>query len=62
MFIKAICSFSGALTMCQGETREYNNQAVLDDLLRAGYVEEVIETSSKTKKSTKKAVTEDGTK
>lgn len=41
MKIKALTSFSGALTMTAGEIREYGNEEILNDLLRAGYIEEV---------------------
>lgn len=43
MKIKAKKGFCGALCMAAGEIREYNNETVLADLLRAGYVEEVRE-------------------
>lgn len=41
MKIKALCSFSGRITMAKGETRECNNEYIVNDLLRAGYVEAV---------------------
>lgn len=41
MKIRAKISFCGVLSMGLGEVRECNDKAVLDDLLRAGYVEEV---------------------
>ena len=41
MYIRALCSFSGNITMCKGEIRECNNDAALSDLLRAGYVEKI---------------------
>lgn len=41
MKIKALVSFSGALSMFAGEEREYGDKAVLSDLLQAGYIEEV---------------------
>lgn len=41
MKIKAITSFSGKLTMAKGEVTEYGDKAVLQDLLEAGYIEEV---------------------
>ena len=43
MKIKAKVSFCGVLSMGKGEVREYSDQAVISDLLRAGYVEEVKE-------------------
>lgn len=43
MKIRATVSFGGTLSMGQGEVREYGDKTVLSDLLRAGYVEEVVE-------------------
>ena len=64
MRIRALCSFSGSIAMCKGQVRECSNEAVLLDLLRAGYVEEVkekmkteeSETAETTRKPRKKAV------
>ena len=39
MKIKAKVSFCGAFSMAAGETRVCNDQALVADLLRAGYVE-----------------------
>lgn len=52
MKIKALKSFSGALTMTVGEVREYGNEEILNDLMRAGYIEEV-----RPRKPSRKAVT-----
>ena len=41
MKIRAKNSFCGTLCMTQGEVREYDDTVVLQDLLQAGYVEEV---------------------
>lgn len=41
MKIKALVSFSGALTMHKGEIREYGVKAILSDYLQAGFIEEV---------------------
>lgn len=66
MKIRALCSFSGRITMAEGDARECNNEYVVNDLLRAGYVE-MVEIPSpaknqeeKPKKATrkKKAVTD----
>ena len=38
---KALKSFSGSISMCEGETREIKDADVVADLLRAGYIEEV---------------------
>lgn len=50
--LKALTSFSGVVSMCEGETREIDDAAIVADLLRAGYVEEV-----KPKGRTKKTAT-----
>lgn len=39
MKIVALKSFSGTISMFKGEIRDVNNQKILDDLLRAGYIE-----------------------
>ncbi len=56
MKIKALVSFSGAFSMYKGEVRECSDKAILRDLLKAKYVEEV-----KAEKS-KKDVKADGSK
>lgn len=38
---KALKSFSGAISMHEGETREIDNAELVADLLKAGYIEEV---------------------
>jgi len=43
MKIKALVSFSGAFSMYKGEIKECSDNAILQDLLQAGYVEEVKE-------------------
>ena len=43
MKIKAKVSFCGAFSMSPGEVRECNDVALLHDLFRAGYIEEVPE-------------------
>lgn len=39
--IKALTSFSGIISMCVGETRHVDDDAVVADLLKAGYVAEI---------------------
>lgn len=39
--IKALTSFSGIVSMRVGETRTVDDDAVVADLLRVGYVEEI---------------------
>ena len=38
---KALKSFSGVISMHEGETREIDDAAIVSDLLKAGYIEEV---------------------
>ena len=38
---KALKSFSGVISMHEGETREIDNAELVADLLKAGYIEEV---------------------
>ena len=38
---KAVKSFSGVISMYEGETREIEDAAIVADLLKAGYIEEV---------------------
>lgn len=65
MKIEALVSFCGALSMAKGEIRDYSNEAVISDLLNAGYVKMIEEndgtaetgaTEKKTKTTTRKAV------
>lgn len=55
MKIRALISFSGALSMCEGQEMECNDKVVLQDLLQAGHIEEI-------KKAPKKGVSEDENK
>lgn len=41
MKIRALCSFAGVLSMVKNEEKECDNEYVVNDLLRAGYVETV---------------------
>lgn len=41
MKIRALVSFSGVLSMGKGQETEYDNEVVLQDLLQAGYIEEI---------------------
>lgn len=38
---KALKSFSGVISMYEGETREIEDAELVADLLKAGYIEEV---------------------
>lgn len=39
MLVKALKSFAGAVSMGAGETRDIDDEAILRDLMDAGYVE-----------------------
>lgn len=41
MKIRALVSFTGAISMHKDEERECNNKVTLSDLLKAGYIEKV---------------------
>ena len=49
---RALKSFSGAIWMHEGETREIDDAELVADLLKAGYIEEV---KPKRGRSTKKS-------
>lgn len=38
MRYKALKSFSGVISMAEGDEKEINDKAVVDDLLNAGYI------------------------
>lgn len=54
MKIRALVSFSGALTMAKDEVRDYDNEIVLSDLMNAGYVEEIKTTPKRSVKNESK--------
>jgi hypothetical protein len=41
MAYKAIVNFSGRVSMCVGEVKEIADAAIVKDLIKAGYIEEV---------------------
>lgn len=51
MKYKALISFSGAISMTLGETREISDEYIIKDLLNAGYISE--EKENKIEKSKK---------
>ncbi len=53
MKYRALISFSGNITMAMGEVREIDNKGIANDLLNAGYIEELKETKIKTKGTNK---------
>lgn len=44
---KALISFSGLISMTKGQVREIKDKAIIKDLLKAGYIEEVKSTKKK---------------
>lgn len=63
MLVKAVVSFGGKISMHAGEVKEIEDDAIVKDLMRAGYiepeiqeaeiVEKPVEKSAKTKKKSK---------
>lgn len=53
MKYRALISFSGNITMAMGEVREIDNKGIANDLLNAGYIEELKETKIKKKEPNK---------
>ena len=51
---KALVSFSGAVSMSKGEQKEISDEAIVADLLSAGYIEKVAEVKTEKPKSAKK--------
>lgn len=47
MKYRALVSFSGLISMAMGEVREISDEAIVIDLLNAGYIEELKETKIK---------------
>ncbi|WP_205839152.1 hypothetical protein [Velocimicrobium porci] len=41
MVVKALISFSGRISMYEGEERDIKEDALFSDLLKAGYIEPV---------------------
>lgn len=54
MLYKAKVSFAGKVSMTMGEVREISDPSIVEDLLKAKYIEEVKETQKKTKREAKK--------
>lgn len=59
MAYRALRSFSGIVTMVKGEVREIDNEEVVKDLLRAGYIVDLSE-KQKAAKSSKPTKTKGG--
>lgn len=47
---KAVVSFSGLISMAEGEVREISDLTIAKDLLKAGYIEEVRKKTQKGEK------------
>ncbi len=43
MQYKALVSFSGTISMAMGEVQEITNQEIVNDLLKAGYIQPNVE-------------------
>lgn len=54
MRYKALKSFSGLVSMFDGEVREITDKNIISDLLQARYIEEVKEQKKTAKRTTKK--------
>lgn len=50
---KALISFSGKISMVKGQLREIHDEVIVNDLLKAGYIEEVKEEKPEEKKPAK---------
>lgn len=59
---RALISFTGLISMAEGEVKDITDKAIVEDLLKANYIEEVTPAEKPKKKSTakrkKKAVSE----
>ena len=55
---KALKSFSGAISMAEGDTKDISNPNIVKDLVKAGYIEEIKPAESKAK-TTKKTTAKD---
>ena len=49
MKVKALVNFSGIVSMSKGEEKDIENKFILEDLIRAGYIEEVKASKKKVK-------------
>lgn len=41
MKVKALTNFSGLISMSKGEEKDINDKFIIEDLIKAGYIEEV---------------------
>lgn len=61
MKVKALRSFSGAANMSRGQTMDIQDEFVLNDLLKAGYVEALEEVNTQTSTETEAETAEPDT-
>lgn len=59
---RALLSFSGVVSMAMGEVKEITDQDIANDLLNAGYIEEVKEANTQQVEKAKGAKTQRGGK
>ena len=55
---KALKSFSGVISMAEGEIKDISNPIIVKDLVKAGYIEEVKPAETKAKKKKTAEATE----
>lgn len=55
---KALKSFSGVISMAEGDIKDISNPIILKDLVKAGYIEEVKPAETKAKKKKTAEATE----
>jgi hypothetical protein len=60
MAYRALTTFAGAVSMAQGETIDKIDKEIAEDLLRAGYIEEVGGDKPKADKSSKSSKNKGG--
>lgn len=53
MLVKAITNFAGSVTMHIGEVKDIKDKQIVNDLLKAKYVEPIVDTKPKKIKSKK---------
>lgn len=54
MEYKALVSFAGKVSMYEGEVKDLNDKEVIQDLLKAGYIEKVETPKAPARRRTKK--------
>ena len=54
MSFKALRSFTGVVSMKKGDVKEIKNEAIVNDLLKVGYIERVGEAENKPARARRK--------